>query len=93
MANEISVASLIISIIILIVVIVIIILICYANNSNSNNKQIKDNFVARPVINCAPHWYSFQYGTSQCCGAQDSRVCTTEVYGKNGHCNDGYCDL
>ena len=89
MENEISVASLIISIIILIVVILIIIFICYSNN---DNKQIKDNFVARPVIKCA-HWYSAQYGTSQCCGAQDGRSCTTEVYGKNGHCSDGYCIL
>ena len=48
MENEISVASLIISIIILIVVILIIIFICYSNNDNDNSNQLKnankDNF-------------------------------------------------
>jgi hypothetical protein len=91
MENEISIASLIISIIILIVVIIIVIIIGYANNSN-NSKQLKDNF--RGEISCAPHWYSLQWGTSQCCGRQDGATgCTTEVSNKRGCCEGGVCDL
>ena len=96
MADEISVASLIISIII--IVIIIIVIICYANNNNSaNNKQLKNNFSdsIRSLISCGAHWYSFEVGTSQCCGEGIGAVgqCTTEVYGKSGKCIGGICDL
>ncbi len=89
MADEMSIASLIISIIILIVVIILIFIVCYYYNTNNNENKnrflVKNGDCNKANDGCAcviTNGTGVQINTGVCIGTQSNRIFTCNAYFK-----------
>uniref|UniRef100_A0A6C0I1F0 Uncharacterized protein n=1 Tax=viral metagenome TaxID=1070528 RepID=A0A6C0I1F0_9ZZZZ len=95
MADEMSIASLIISIIILIVVIILIFIVCYYYNTNNNGNKnrfiVKDGDCNRVNEGCActiTNGTGVKTKTGVCIGVNSDRTVICDTYYKTTWCRN-----